>query len=115
MPDWVMDLVTLLLSGGLITTIIAWKRQKHMEPIEHETALAENAKVMSEASKQVIDSLTESMERMDQRLIKHENTVELLRNRVDLLQNTWHIWWNDLNKNWSVYRLEDEPPKAPKF
>jgi hypothetical protein len=121
MPDWILSFLTVVLGGGgLITAIVAWRKDQRQGPVEAQTAQVADAMVLSNAASGLVKSLTDRQQSFEDRITNKETVweaklmaqderIENLQNRVD----NWIFWYNDLKVNWFTHRTKDEPPQQP--
>ena len=121
MPDWILSFLTVVLGGGgLITAIVAWRKDQRQGPVEAQTAQVADAMVLSNAASGLVKSLTDRQQSFEDRIVNKETVweaklmaqdekIESLQQRVD----NWIFWYNDLKVNWFTHRTKDEPPQQP--
>ena len=121
MPDWILSFLTSVLGGGgLITAIVAWRKDQRQGPVEAQTAQVADAMVLSNAASGLVKSLTDRQQSFEDRIVNKETVweaklmaqdekIESLQQRVD----NWIFWYNDLKVNWFTHRTKDEPPQQP--
>lgn len=121
MPDWILSLLTILLGGGgLITAIVAWRRDQRQGPVEAQTAQVADAMVLSNAASELVKTLTERQRNFEDRIGAKEAIWEAKLDaqdeKIDHLQmrvDAWIFWYNDLKVNWFMHRVKDVPPVPP--
>lgn len=121
MPEWVLTLITIIFSGGgLLTAIVAWRRDQRQGPVEAQTAQVADAMVLSNAASDLVKTLTERQKEFETRIEAKETIWEAKLDaqdeKIDGLQSrvdAWIFWYNDLKVNWFLHRVKDDPPVPP--
>jgi hypothetical protein len=121
MPDWILPLLTIVFGGGgLITAIVAWRKDARQGPVEHQTAQVADAMVLSNAASELIKTLTDRQKNFEDRIgvkeVVWEGKLEAQDTKIDHLQSrvdSWIFWYNDLKVNWFLHRVKDVPPVPP--
>lgn len=100
-PQTVIGVIALI--GGLVSAIIAWRKEARTAPIEKDSSSVLQANSVTEMT---VGAYKELYERLS-------NTLdELDENRN--MNKKWDSWYHDLLVRWTVYRQEDTPPNSPK-
>ncbi len=119
-----------LLSGGLLTAILAWVRDLRQAPIEHRDAHVAAADTLQEMSLRVADAADKRSERTEEQIAQlrtlHESDSERIAclerhsreqdRAITRLQRTvgrWTRWYEDLRDRWDDVRVHPHPPEPP--
>ena len=115
-----VGLVSVLLGGGLVTALVAYRKQKKSEPIEEETASVINARsagemalALAKQQESTILMLQKNQEAMGIELSETRVELQAARTELAAVRTMWSgvvNWIRDLYQNWETYRLLDRPP-----
>lgn len=131
--DWVQvttAALVALLGGGLITAIVAARRESRQDPIERQAARDAAAKLdydrvaalATQLQRQVevllgqVQAQDARISLMDGRLETRDRTIAQLERKVAQLEqrdSLWRKWATQLHDDWSILRLEPAPPPLP--
>ena len=123
MPEWLAVLTLIFGSGGLLTGLLAWRKDAKNGPVEISSGQVADAIAISEVAgswaKYQDQKLKEQEERFkeqearfrdyDARLAKQESGLKSLERRL----SGWADWYRDLELRWSYHRRSDVPPSPP--
>ena len=101
-PEWLTVVLTTIGGGGLVTALVAWRRDVKRGPVEAQTAQVADAVAVSAVANELVKTVMA-------RLKETDDKVEKLQNRVD----RWGTWYADLVGNWFRYREQGHPPAPP--
>lgn len=93
----------LALAAGLITAIVAWRKENRQGPIDAVSTKVNQANSITEVSMGMLDRINEK--------------YNMLSNRVDILEDIargWDIWYHNLVTRWDEHRQNIDPPPPPK-
>lgn len=116
MPDWLLSLTAIVFSGGFLTALIAWRRDKRLGPIEAQTAQVADAVAISAAAAGLAKLNDEREARRDEKLEEQDAKIENLTTLVGSLRHEvarWGYWYSDLTYRWPYHRLQEQPPPPP--
>lgn len=132
--DWVVPLATVviggLLTGGLITAIVAARREQRQAPIERQQARDAMVKadydramaLIAQQQEQIAGLITQIQAQdaritiMDERAITRDRSIAQLETKVAQLMlrdALWRRWATQIHDSWSVLRLDPVPPPLP--
>ena len=131
--DWVQiatAALVVLLGGGLITAVVAARREARQDPIERQQARDAAAKLDYDRVAALATQLQRQVEvllgqvqaqdaritLMDDRLSARDRTIAQLERKVAHLEQRdglWRKWASQLHNDWSILRLEPSPPPLP--
>ena len=134
LTTFIVTILSVLLGGGFLGGLVAWRKQSKAEPIEAETAAVINAKTAGDlalalAREQNASIVQLRVDQTNQRdnlvLTRQEHAITraelaatrdelaLTRRELDALRTTLSgvvPWIKDLFERWHEHRLLDEPP-----
>lgn len=84
--DQLQTLLTVLLGGGLLTALVAWRRDRRQAPIERRTAVDASAKVQSEIRSADIEGLREIIAALREQTGSLREEVGSLQEQVTTLR-----------------------------
>lgn len=105
--------IAILLGGGLLTALVAWRKQRTQEPIDAETAAVVNARTAGELALALAKQQDGSINvlREDLRVVRTDldaTRAELAAVRTTLGGIT--NWIRDLFARWDEHRQHPHPP-----
>lgn len=115
-PDYVnltAGLIMILLGGGLLTAIVAWRKQRKQEPIDAETAAVVNARTAGELALAVAKQQESSISVLREDLKIVRSDLEATRSELVAVRTTLSSivpWIKDLFDRWDEHRAKGEPP-----
>lgn len=101
-PDFLRVLVAGVLAAFGGGGLWSWLSTRHKPKIDRETAVVANANDVTERALAIA-------ERADTRSLQQETRIAVLEDRLTV----WVNWGHRIVTNWSVYRLEPDPPTLP--
>lgn len=101
-PEWLTAVLTTLGGGGLITGLVAWRRDVKRGPIESQTAQVADAVAVSTAANQLVQTVMARLKETDDKL-----------DQVRTVVDRWGTWYADLTAHWQVHRTKEHPPAPP--
>lgn len=135
MGDLIIDLVKLCVAGiaggGLMSGIVAFRRQRAEEPLTAAQVAETTSGTLSEGYRALLaeqrasyDRTVEQLTRTEQRLSAMEARLATHQARIDDLEITladrdrrltvWEMWHrHNLTANWASVRAEETPPPPP--
>lgn len=123
-PELLVALVTAILgAGGLITGVVAWRKDARQGPVDKQTAQVADAVAVSQAATNWVQYQDEKMRSQDEKIQKQDARIAVLVGRVDALTlsqvdlrervEAWVDWYDDLRNGWSFHKQRDEAPEPP--
>ena len=116
--------------GGVLTGILAWRKDARQGPVDKQTAQVADALAVSQAASSWVQYQDEKMKIQDEKMIvqdekthrmalqiselsaSNDNLTERV-SRTESLLSGWNFWYDDLSGRWSYHREQDNPPAKP--
>ena len=116
--------------GGVLTGILAWRKDARQGPIDKQTAQVADALAVSQAASSWVQYQDEKMKIQDEKMIvqdekthrmalqiselsaSNDNLTERV-SRTESRLSGWNFWYDDLSGRWSYHREQDNPPAKP--
>lgn len=114
--DWVQVVMGLIGGGGLITAIVAWRRDARQGPIETSQANVADAMAISEAATNWVTYQDNKLRDQDAKIEMQDAKFEALEKKINTLQlkdRMWRGWYQDLALRWNHHRTKEEAPPPP--
>ena len=116
--------------GGVLTGLLAWRKDARQGPIDKSTAHVANSVALSETAMAWVQYQDEKMKIQDAKLVAqdektHRMALQIselsagndnLTERVGRTESRffgWNFWYDDLSGRWSYHREQDNPPAKP--
>ena len=116
--------------GGVLTGLLAWRKDARQGPIDKSTAHVANSVALSETAMAWVQYQDEKMKVQDEKMkVQAEKTHRMalqiselsasndsLTERVSRTESRlsgWNFWYDDLSGRWSYHREQDNPPAKP--
>ena len=109
--------------GGVLTGLLAWRKDARQGPIDRSTAQVANSVALSETAMAWVQYQDEKMKIQDEKTQKMAIQISELSERNDNLSERvcrtesrlsgWNFWYDDLSGRWSYHREQDNPPAKP--
>ena len=109
--------------GGVLTGLLAWRKDARQGPIDRSTAQVANSVALSETAMAWVQYQDEKMKIQDEKTHKMAIQISELSERNDNLTERvsrtesrlsgWNFWYDDLSGRWSYHREQDNPPAKP--
>ena len=116
--------------GGMLTGLLAWRKDARQGPIDKSTAHVANSVALSETAMAWVQYQDEKMKVQDEKMmVQDEKTHRMalqiselsasndnLTERVSRTESRlsgWNFWYDDLSGRWSYHREQDNPPAKP--
>ena len=109
--------------GGVLTGLLAWRKDARQGPIDRSTAQVANSVALSETAMAWVQYQDEKMKIQDEKTHKMSVQISELSERNDSLSERvsrtesrlsgWNFWYDDLSGRWSYHREQDNPPAKP--
>ena len=116
--------------GGVLTGLLAWRKDARQGPIDRSTAQVANSVALSETAMAWVQYQDEKMKIQDEKMkVQDEKTHGMalqiselsasndnLTERVSRTESRlsgWNFWYDDLRGRWSYHREQDNPPAKP--
>lgn len=116
--------------GGVLTGLLAWRKDARQGPIDKSTAHVANSVALSETAMAWVQYQDEKMKIQDEKMIvqdekTHRMALQIselsasnnnLTERVSRTESRlsgWNFWYDDLRGRWSYHREQDNPPAKP--
>ena len=116
--------------GGVLTGLLAWRKDARQGPIDKSTAHVANSVALSETAMAWVQYQDEKMKIQDEKMkVQDEKTHRMalqiselsasndnLTERVSRTESRlsgWNFWYDDLHGRWSYHREQDNPPAKP--
>ena len=109
--------------GGVLTGLLAWRKDARQGPIDRSTAQVANSVALSETAMAWVQYQDEKMKIQDEKTHKMAIQISELSERNDNLSERvsrtesrlsgWNFWYDDLSGRWSYHREQDNPPAKP--
>ena len=116
--------------GGVLTGLLAWRKDARQGPIDKSTAHVANSVALSETAMAWVQYQDEKMKIQDEKMIvqdekTHRMALQIselsasndsLTERVSRTESRlsgWNFWYDDLHGRWSYHREQDNPPAKP--
>ena len=116
--------------GGMLTGLLAWRKDARQGPIDKSTAHVANSVALSETAMAWVRYQDEKMKIQDEKMkVQDEKTHRMalqiskllasndsLTERVSRTESRlsgWNFWYDDLHGRWSYHREQDNPPAKP--
>ena len=116
--------------GGVLTGLLAWRKDARQGPIDKSTAHVANSVALSETAMAWVQYQDKKMKIQDEKLAAqdektHRMTLQIselsasndnLTERVSRTESRlsgWNFWYDDLSGRWSYHREQDNPPAKP--
>ena len=116
--------------GGVLTGLLAWRKDARQGPIDKSTAQVANSVALSETAMAWVQYQDEKMKVQDEKMkVQDEKTHRMalqiselsasndsLTERVSRTESRlsgWNFWYDDLSGRWSYHREQDNPPAKP--
>lgn len=109
--------------GGVLTGLLAWRKDARQGPIDRSTAQVANSVALSETAMAWVQYQDEKMKIQDEKT--HRMAVQIselsasndnLTERVSRTESRlsgWNFWYDDLRGRWPYHREQDNPPAKP--
>ena len=109
--------------GGVLTGLLAWRKDARQGPIDRSTAQVANSVALSETAMAWVQYQDEKMKVQDEKTHRMAIQISELSERNDNLTERvsrtesrlsgWNFWYDDLSGRWSYHREQDNPPAKP--
>lgn len=109
--------------GGVLTGLLAWRKDARQGPIDRSTAQVANSVALSETAMAWVQYQDEKMKIQDEKTHRMAVQISELSERNDSLTERvsrtesrlsgWNFWYDDLSGRWSYHREQDNPPAKP--
>lgn len=109
--------------GGVLTGLLAWRKDARQGPIDRSTAQVANSVALSETAMAWVQYQDEKMKIQDEKTHRMAVQIAELSERNDSLTERvsrteswlsgWNFWYDDLRGRWSYHREQDNPPAKP--
>ena len=116
--------------GGVLTGLLAWRKDARQGPIDKSTAHVANSVALSETAMAWVQYQDEKMKIQDEKMVvqdekTHRMALQIselsasndsLTERVSRTESRlsgWNFWYDDLRGRWSYHREQDNPPAKP--
>ena len=116
--------------GGVLTGLLAWRKDARQGPIDKSTAHVANSVALSETAMAWVQYQDEKMKIQDEKMVvqdekTHRMALQIselsasndsLTERVSRTESRlsgWNFWYDDLHGRWSYHREQDNPPAKP--
>lgn len=109
--------------GGVLTGLLAWRKDARQGPIDRSTAQVANSVALSETAMAWVQYQDEKMKIQDEKTHRMAVQISELSERNDSLTERvgrtesrlsgWNFWYDDLRGRWSYHREQDNPPAKP--
>ena len=116
--------------GGVLTGLLAWRKDARQGPIDKSTAHVANSVALSETAMAWVQYQDEKMKVQDEKMkaqdekthrmalqiselsASNDNLTERV-SRTESRLSGWNFWYDDLRGRWSYHREQDNPPAKP--
>ena len=116
--------------GGVLTGLLAWRKDARQGPIDKSTAHVANSVALSETAMAWVQYQDEKMKIQDEKMIvqdekthrmalqiselsaSNDNLTERV-SRTESRLSGWNFWYDDLSGRWAYHREQDNPPAKP--
>ena len=109
--------------GGVLTGLLAWRKDARQGPIDRTTAQVANSVALSETAMAWVQYQDEKMKIQDEKTHRmalqiselsasNDNLTERV-SRTESRLSGWNFWYDDLSGRWSYHREQDNPPAKP--
>ena len=109
--------------GGVLTGLLAWRKDARQGPIDRSTAQVANSVALSETAMAWVQYQDEKMKIQDEKTHRmalqiselsasNDNLTERV-SRTESRLSGWNFWYDDLHGRWSYHREQDNPPAKP--
>ena len=109
--------------GGVLTGLLAWRKDARQGPIDKSTAHVANSVALSETAMAWVQYQDEKMKVQDEKTHRmalqiselsasNDNLTERV-SRTESRLSGWNFWYDDLHGRWSYHREQDNPPAKP--
>ena len=116
--------------GGVLTGLLAWRKDARQGPIDKSTAHVANSVALRETAMAWVQYQDEKMKIQDETMIvqdekthrmalqiselsaSNDNLTERV-SRTESRLSGWNFWYDDLSGRWSYHREQDNPPAKP--
>ena len=102
-------IISVLLSGGFILALVAWRKQRKQEPIDAETAAVVNARTAGELALAVAKQQEGSINVLREDLKVVREDLDAAREELTRLRSIIP-WIRDLFDRWHIHREHEKPP-----
>lgn len=106
----------ILVPGGIIASLVAWRRDVKKGPIDAQQAQVADAVAVSEAATAWVKYQDDKMRAQDGKIDAQTEKYAAMLSVVERLEyalTQWNAWYMDLTLGWPGYRQKDAPPKPP--
>ena len=116
--------------GGVLTGLLAWRKDARQGPIDKSTAHVANSVALSETAMAWVQYQDEKMKIQDEKLVAQDEKTHRMALQISELSagndnltervsrtesrlSGWNFWYDDLSGRWSYHREQDNPPAKP--
>ena len=118
MPEWVVIVTALFGGGGVLTGLLAWRRDALRGPVEVATSQIANAVAVSEAASNWVEYQDAKMKEQEARFQLYEVRLSNQEKIVSEMQHDlagWGGWYMDLKTRWPFHQSQQHPPRPPQL
>ena len=118
MPEWVVIVTALFGGGGVLTGLLAWRRDALRGPVEVATSQIANAVAVSEAASNWVEYQDAKMKEQEARFQLYEVRLSNQEKIVSEMQHDlagWGGWYMDLKTRWHFHQRQEYPPPSPQL
>lgn len=105
--------LSVLLTGGLLTAILGWRKQQKQEPIDAETAAVANARTAGDMALALAKQQEGSINVLREDLKVVRADLDYTRTELTAVRTTLSgivPWLRDLFDRWDEHRQQEDPP-----
>ena len=116
--------------GGVLTGLLAWRKDARQGPIDKSTAHVANSVALSETAMAWVQYQDEKMKIQDEKMIVQDEKTHRMALQISELSASndnltervcrtesrlsgWNFWYDDLSGRWAHHREQDNPPAKP--
>ena len=118
-------IVTTLLSGGVVTALAGWLRDRKRAPIDALSAVTAMSESVGRQAVALVEQLQEQqvadrsvsrleIERLRADLTRQQHAVGVIRRELSNLRSAWSAWYRAvIVDQWDTVRRDPSPPDPP--